>query len=161
MLVNDLDLRVEHQGNATVYEPYILTPELPSLPAATGDNIRDNIEQIYIETPAAGTYTVSVSHKGTLAAQQYYSLIGSHRISNCDCADFCDLDLNGTITPLDVTIIVNFVYKQLDSRKQVQDCPGDNGNWDCEGAITPLDVTYYVNYVYKHMGDGPCDPCIQ
>jgi hypothetical protein len=159
MLVNDLDVRLEHQGTATVYEPYVLDPALPAAPAGTGDNIRDNVEQIYLESPAAGTYTVNVSHKGTLAAPQYYSLIGSHRISDCDCAGFGDLDLSGLITPLDVTILVNYVYKQLDSRVQLPDCPGNNGDWDCATGVTPLDVAYCVNYVYKQVGGGPCDPC--
>jgi hypothetical protein len=159
MLVNDLDVRLEHQGTATVYEPYVLDPALPAAAAGTGDNIRDNVEQIYLAAPAAGTYTVTVSHKGTPAAPQYYSLIGSHRISDCDCAGFGDLDLSGLITPLDVTILVNYVYKQLDSRVQLPDCPGDNGDWDCATGVTPLDVAYCVNYVYKQIGGGPCDPC--
>ncbi|GAI97869.1 unnamed protein product, partial [marine sediment metagenome] len=39
-------------------------------------NILDNVEQVYIPSPNAGTYTVEISHKGTLANNsQRYSLI--------------------------------------------------------------------------------------
>ncbi len=77
----------------------------------------------------------------------------------CDCADLGDLDLNGTIDPLDVAILVNYVYLSLDSRVQLPDCPAENGDWDCTGTVDPLDVTYCVNYVYRSSGQGPCDPC--
>jgi len=77
MLVNDLDLRLERVATSTVYEPYVLDPSNPSDPASTGDNVRDNAEQIYLESPAAGTYLVSVTHKGTLASGQAYSIVSS------------------------------------------------------------------------------------
>jgi len=77
----------------------------------------------------------------------------------CDCTDFCDLNLDGGINPIDVVCIVNFVYRQLDARQQIPNCPGDNGDWNCDGAVNPLDVVLYVNFVYHSIGSGPCDPC--
>jgi hypothetical protein len=77
MLVNDLDVRLEHVSTSTVYEPYVLDPTSPSDAATTGDNVRDNSEQIYVESPPAGTYLVSVTHKGTLASDQEYSIVCS------------------------------------------------------------------------------------
>ncbi|UCD30299.1 MAG: S8 family serine peptidase, partial [Planctomycetota bacterium] len=159
MLVNDLDLRLEHQTTAAVYEPYILDPANPANAATTGDNFRDNCELIYLEAPPAGTYIVTVSHKGTLATPQYYSLVGAQRLVDCDCTNFCDLDLNNAIDPLDVAILVAYVYQQLDAREQLLGCPLENGNWDCVGAVDPVDVAFYVAYVYQQVGDGPCDPC--
>jgi uncharacterized delta-60 repeat protein len=80
----------------------------------------------------------------------------------CDCTYFCDLDLNGSITPVDVIIIVNYVYRQLDSRSALPTaCPRQNGDWDCFGGINPSDVAWYVNYVYRQKGDGPCNPCAE
>jgi len=32
----------------------------------TGDNIRDNVEQVYLASPTNGNYQVTVTHKGTL-----------------------------------------------------------------------------------------------
>ncbi|MGC8865092.1 MAG: S8 family serine peptidase [Bacteroidales bacterium] len=65
MLVNDLDLRIRKDVNT--WYPYVLNPAIPTGPATTGDNFRDNVEKIFIATPAAGVYTIEISHKGNLA----------------------------------------------------------------------------------------------
>ncbi|WP_198170193.1 S8 family serine peptidase [Mucilaginibacter arboris] len=74
-LVNDLDVRVT-QGT-TVFKPWILDPANPATAATTGDNIRDNLEQVYIANAVPGkSYTITVGHKGTLTSgPQAYSLI--------------------------------------------------------------------------------------
>ena len=73
-LVNDLDIRITK--NTTTYFPWRLNPD-PSLPAVrTGDNSVDNVEQVKIDAPTAGQYTITVSSKGTLVTgSQKYSLI--------------------------------------------------------------------------------------
>ena len=72
-LVNDLDLRVT-DSNGNVFQPWTLNNIVPSLPAQTGDNNTDNIEQVVIDD-AVGDYTIEVSHKGTLQdAPQSYSI---------------------------------------------------------------------------------------
>ncbi len=65
MLVNDIDLRTM-QG-VTTFSPWILNRASPSDPATTGDNIRDNVEQVYLASPQTGNYTVRITHKGTLS----------------------------------------------------------------------------------------------
>ncbi|MDB5145254.1 MAG: family serine peptidase, partial [Mucilaginibacter sp.] len=74
-LVNDLDIRVS--DGTTTFNPWVLDPDNPSAAATTGDNIRDNIEQVYITGAIPGrAYTIKVSHKGTLKlGPQAYSLI--------------------------------------------------------------------------------------
>ncbi|RMG66935.1 MAG: peptidase S8, partial [Bacteroidetes bacterium] len=73
-LVNDLDLRL--MGNGGIFMPYVLDPANPAAAATTGDNVRDNVEQVYLAAPAAGWYTLQVSHKGNLAGgNQAFSLI--------------------------------------------------------------------------------------
>lgn len=73
MLVNDLDLRVI--GGSDTKLPWILNPALPAAPATTGDNFRDNVEQVEF-AGTVGNYTVRVSHKGLLpGGNQAYSLI--------------------------------------------------------------------------------------
>lgn len=76
-LVNDLDLRVHGPGGSPTYSPYVLDPSNPAAPATTGDNFRDNVEQVYIASPGTpGMYEVVVSHKSTLSGgSQIYSLI--------------------------------------------------------------------------------------
>jgi len=74
-LVNDLDLRVVDPGGSTNM-PYVLTPTNPVNPATTGDNTLDNVEQVYIASPVAGTYTVHITHKDSLTDdEQWYSLL--------------------------------------------------------------------------------------
>ena len=77
MLVNDLDLRISI--GASTYMPWVLNPASPATAATTGDNFRDNVEQVVINAGGTGVYSVDVSHKGTLlsGANQNYSLIVS------------------------------------------------------------------------------------
>lgn len=76
-LVNDLDIRIT-KGSST-YMPWILDPSFPSNSATKGDNIRDNVERVDIDSVVPGqTYTITVSHKGTLSSgSQAYSLLVS------------------------------------------------------------------------------------
>lgn len=79
VLVNDLDLRLFGPGGA-IAMPFILDPANPSMPATTGDNFRDPVEQVRVEPGAAdaGTWTIRVSHKAPLAfGEQWYSLVAT------------------------------------------------------------------------------------
>lgn len=77
-LVNDLDVRLRRNADNAQFLPYILNPASPASAASTGDNNTDNVEMIHLGTPAAGLYTVTVGHKGTLSGgPQAYSLIVS------------------------------------------------------------------------------------
>lgn len=69
VLVNDLDIRITKE---TTFEPYKLTSITSN---ATGDNTVDPYERIDING-ATGTYTITVTHKGTLSSGlQDYSLV--------------------------------------------------------------------------------------
>lgn len=75
MLVNDLDLRLISSSGITNY-PWVLDPTNPSAPATQGDNFRDNVENVYVENPEAGEYTVRVTHKGELKqGYQFVSMV--------------------------------------------------------------------------------------
>jgi hypothetical protein len=59
-LVNDLDLALtDPNGNPVL--PWILNPASPSSAATLGIDRKNNIEQITINNPIAGTYTIEVS----------------------------------------------------------------------------------------------------
>jgi len=75
MLVNDLDVRLVFTSGPVTSYPYVLDPSNPDNAPMTGDNFRDNAEMIYLASPTAGEYAVQVTHKGTLSADQYYSLV--------------------------------------------------------------------------------------
>ncbi|WP_299443646.1 S8 family serine peptidase [uncultured Aquimarina sp.] len=79
VLVNDLDVRVT--GNGTTYSPWVMVPNANfnnyTDPAQRGDNFRDNVEKIDAVL-AAGTYTITVTHKGSLTnGSQDFSLIAN------------------------------------------------------------------------------------
>ena len=83
MLVNDLDMRLTNV-TPTTYYPYILDPANPANAATTGDNFRDNVEQIYKTGTTYGeAYTLTITHKGSLSGgSQNFSLIISGIIPN-------------------------------------------------------------------------------
>ena len=81
-LVRNLDLKIV-SPDGTTNLPYVMpfvgtwTQASMSLPAIRGKNNVDNVEQVYLESPTAGRYTVSVALDGTLSrgVSQAYSLI--------------------------------------------------------------------------------------
>jgi trimeric autotransporter adhesin len=69
VLVNDLDIRV---SNGTTYSPYRLTSITSN---SKGDNNVDPFERVDV-TGAAGSYTITVTHKGSLSGgSQNFSLV--------------------------------------------------------------------------------------
>jgi hypothetical protein len=75
ILVNDLDLRITK--NAEVFLPWKLSATAYASSATKGDNTVDNVEKVQVPN-AAGTYTVTITHKGNLqGGNQNYSLIVS------------------------------------------------------------------------------------
>jgi len=75
-IVNDLDVRLINTDTDSTYYPWKLDPENPSFAAITGDNLVDNVEQIFAPDLPAGNYQIEVSHKGSLTdGVQNYSLI--------------------------------------------------------------------------------------
>jgi hypothetical protein len=74
-LVNDLDLRIIQ--NTEINFPWNLQLSSIAGPAIKADNIVDNVERVEVNN-ASGTYTVQVTHKGTLqSGSQSVSLIVS------------------------------------------------------------------------------------
>jgi hypothetical protein len=79
-LINDLDICVKSGDNE--YLPWILDPSQPNKGAVTGDNVRDNTEQILIPE-AMGNYTIEIKHKNELTTnEQAFSLLISGIASN-------------------------------------------------------------------------------
>lgn len=80
-LVNNLNLKLI-SPSGTQYQPYVMpfvgtwTQASMDLPANTGTNNTDNIEQVYVAAPpTAGLWQAVVSVPGSLTTTQTYSLI--------------------------------------------------------------------------------------
>ncbi len=83
-LVNDLDLRLSNGQQKEL--PFTLDPNYPANAATRGDNIRDNVEQVYVANPVPGqTYTLTVSHKGkmTYSSQPFSVIVSGLRRTDC------------------------------------------------------------------------------
>lgn len=93
-LVNDLELRLVEPGTGILHRPWVLPPLTPAatpgdvdpiapaeiLPAAPGDDHLNNVEQVTVNSPSAGLWTVQVSvaptSPGLLAEPQPFSIAG-------------------------------------------------------------------------------------
>lgn len=64
VLINDLDLRIFKDGQE--FFPWKLNLGQTSITAVKSDNVFDNFEKVEIDFPQAGTYTIKVSHKGSI-----------------------------------------------------------------------------------------------
>jgi PKD repeat protein/streptogramin lyase len=75
-LINDLDLvLVSPQG--AQYLPWKLDPANPAAPATTGPDHVNNVEQVFVASPAAGTWTVRVTGTAVPHPAQSYSLVSN------------------------------------------------------------------------------------
>lgn len=93
VLVNDLDIRVTQGG--TTYTPWRLTGVNTN---GQGDNVKDPYERVDVAN-ASGTYTITITHKGTLVGgSQNYSLIVTGLSSTpvvCNATTPTGLTING------------------------------------------------------------------
>jgi len=82
-------------------------------------------------------------------------------IAPCDCGlTWGDVTGDTEVTPLDVSYMVNYVYRNRDGRVLPLNCPRDCGDVNCDDTITPLDIAFYVAYVYHNYTPFPCgSPC--
>ena len=74
ILVNDLDLKLVHNGES--YFPWRLNKNRPAQAAKNNRaNHVDNVEQVYIDNPTEGVYTIEIGHSGNLKGNQKFSII--------------------------------------------------------------------------------------
>ncbi len=79
-LVNNIDLRII--GPDETHYPWRLDPANPSAHAVrTGPNTLDNIEQVRIDNPVPGSYSVRVNGQGIQQGSQTYSIVASQSLN--------------------------------------------------------------------------------
>jgi len=106
----------------------------------------------------AGSYDVRfIASDGTKADTDFVDITVS---STCYCGTKGDVDCSDNADPLDVSLMVNYVYLMRDARCYPDgwNCPYDLGDFDCNGSEDPIDVAYIVKLVYKSL-DAVCDGC--
>ncbi|MCE7993583.1 MAG: S8 family serine peptidase [Roseivirga sp.] len=81
MLVNDLDMRISSTSES--FMPWILNPAVPGGAATTGDNFRDNAEQVVVSSADGSPLTLTINHKGALeGGSQHFSLVLTYTPDN-------------------------------------------------------------------------------
>lgn len=151
-LVNDLDLRITKDG--TTYFPYKLQLENLNAAAIKGDNVVDNVERVDVASPTTGTYTLTVSHKGTLTnGNQNFSLIlTGTNLTLLNTSQFAANDVR--VWPNPVADSFNFHFDDLIGEKvslQLFDVQGRSIS--VQNDITPINGnTYSVNMEYLPTG---------
>jgi hypothetical protein len=152
MLENDLDLRIIKKKDLTQYYPWVLNPASPTTAATTGDNFRDNVEQVYIQSPERAEYTVRVTHKGTLNGfSQNVSFAISGNVKSIGPI------ISATPTSIGANLIPGAFIEDSIKVKNLGDTtlvfeavPAPSGLWlsvvhNDSGAVAPLD-SMYVRY---------------
>ena len=112
-LINDLDLRITNSTNT--YFPWKLDIANVQAWATTGDNLVDTVEKIDIANPTSGSYTLTVSHKGTLTnGSQTFSIIltGANLTLGIDDQDALN---DFVLWPNPVNDELNFKYNSVNS----------------------------------------------
>lgn len=80
-LVNDLDLEVISADNTT-FLPWILNPDVPEQQAVRGKDKLNTVEQLTIENPSSGSYTINVMGSYISNTSQEYSIAYEYELEN-------------------------------------------------------------------------------
>ncbi|KQB43638.1 Por secretion system C-terminal sorting domain-containing protein [Flavobacterium aquidurense] len=80
-LVNDLDIEVI-SPDATTFLPWILNPDIPQQLAVRGKDKINTIEQVTIEKPEFGSYTINVIGSYLSNTSQEYSIAYEYELKN-------------------------------------------------------------------------------
>jgi hypothetical protein len=149
-LVNDLDLRLI-APNGTTNFPWVLNPDLTNRTSAArsavaikGDDNRNNVEQVFIPNPTNGTYTLTVTHKGTLSGgQQWVSILLSGNVPQAALP----LSLNQIVQTGSNTVAVGWPAV-VGGQYQVQvNSNLSSTNWLNTGGIVSARLTNVVTQV--------------
>ena len=123
-LVNDLDLTVVN--GATTYRGNVFAGGW-SATGGTADR-RNNVENVYVQSPVAGTYTVSVSGFNVPNGPQKYALVVD----------------GGTITPVATPTPVSTGYRSPTVQAAVTTSSGDNNGFQTSPANAFGDDTLFA-----------------
>lgn len=154
-VVNDLDLVVTSPAG-TLYRGNVFSGGV-SVPGGTRD-IRNNVEQVHLNQPAAGSWTISVVGTAVNQQQQGFALVISGDLSACD--DGGDpTDCNGNGTP-DICEIAEGTLLDCDGNGLADECEilaGDAIDCDRNGLIDACEIA--ANPGNDANGDGLLDLC--
>lgn len=156
-LINDLDL-VVIDPQARRHYPWTLDPGNPGAPAARDRADHLNvIEQVFVENPEAGLWTVSVLAYNVPVGPQYFSICGSPRLApDCDGNQIPDDEEIAGDPSLDCTAngILDLCEPDCNGNSRADSCDiADGTSPDCDGNGVPDECQPDCN------GNGLADAC--
>jgi hypothetical protein len=138
-LVNDLDLVVLSPASARAY-PWTLNPTSPGAAAVrTQPDHVNNIEQVYVSNPAAGTWTVQVTGTSVPEGPQPFSICASPDLAT---GGMTDCNNNG-----------------IPDDQDIADCDGSAWCGDCNGNGVPDGCDIAAGTSTDCDGNGVPDEC--
>lgn len=116
--VNDLDIKIVKDGTTTL--PWILNPTTPNINAIRGVDNMNNIEQVTLDNPAAGTYKIIVTGTKVPLNSQEFSVVYDY------------------VSPeLILTYPIGGEKFDTDSTEYIR--------WDYEGEAKPFTIEYSID----------------
>lgn len=139
-LINDLDLRVVEPGG-TIHRPLILDPSVSGAGnnAVEGADHLNNVEQVTINNPAAGSYTISVSDFSIPSGPQDYVLV----------YDFIPNDIKllfplaNTSAPANTDMYIYWDAPADVTTTKVEYSINNGASWTTIEAAVPANVRFY------------------
>jgi len=107
-LVNDLDIVAISPSGAVTHYPWALNPASPDAPAVrTGPDRVNNIEQVVVDSPETGSWTIQVSGYSVPSGPQVFSLAVTPDMQTCSPTGviFLDADAYGCTSTLIPTVV--------------------------------------------------------
>jgi len=135
-LINHLDLRVIQGANT--YLPWILDANNPSLPATQADDNISNIEQVTVNNPPAGTYTLRVIGEAiTTGPNQPYALTWDVEQPNIEVIY---PNGNETFSP-GTSQVITWNSAGVSGNQTVEYSTDNGGNWTVISSSVPAATT--------------------
>ncbi|MBI3883994.1 MAG: S8 family serine peptidase, partial [Sphingobacteriales bacterium] len=132
-LVNDLDLSVT-EPSSTLHRPMVLNPSNVTANAAEAIDHKNNIEQVVIENPVAGTYTINVNGFSIPFGPQNYSL--SYEV--LDSSVTVEYPFGGeTFVPGETEIIRWTAYGSENNTFTIEYSTDNGNNWTTINSNVP------------------------
>jgi hypothetical protein len=131
----------------------VLNPANPAQAASTGDNFRDNVEQLYATNLPTGRYRLRLTHKGNLQANlpQKFSLILSGAPLYTPTLPVSWLSLSAKQIDWNLCEI-NFACAQEINNKEFKiECSGNGIDFFEVGSIPSKQSTSYVTTKYQFL----------
>jgi serine protease AprX len=146
--INDLSLRVTAPDGTTYWGNNGMTSGNVTPPGGSA-NTRDTVENVWLSSPAAGTWTVEVigaeivqdSHVETPATDADYALVVSGIVP---VPVFGDMNCNGRLDGDDVSAFVLGVLRPTSYALSYPTCSLLNGDFNHDAQLTLSDVSGFV-----------------